>query len=142
MKIMTTLILLGFGLSSLGQIARADFFTFNKGIYSTLPVVEVFPHVEIGINNTGQIVGATPPLVPTGGGRGFLDTNGVITFFDVPGAVGTFPTGINNAGQIVGSTYIDSSFRGFVDTNGVFTIFDGPGGAFFGTFPTGINDLT
>jgi probable HAF family extracellular repeat protein len=133
MKMTTTLILLCLGVLSCGRVAQADYFTFNNGVYTTLPIGE--PGFQIGINDAGQIVG-------TIGGQGFLDTNGVFTTFDVPGALEAASlSGVNNSGQIVGTYANNSGNHGFLDTNGVFTTIDDPAASLSGTAVNGINDV-
>ena len=67
-----------------------------------------------------------------GGGRhGFLDTGGIFTAINVPGAVETETLGINDSGQIVG-LFIDAKEtgfgeHGFLDTGGAFTAINVPG---------------
>lgn len=85
--------------------------------------------VPAGINAAGQIVGTYYDL--NGVWHGFLDTAGVVSNLDVPGAsLGTEPTGINDAGEIVG-TYYDSNglAHGFStpDKGVSFTTLDFPG---------------
>jgi hypothetical protein len=93
-----------------------------------------------GINDAGQIVG----IYSDGNGtHGFLDTAGVFTTIDYPGAAVsggntlTEPLGINSAGQIVGQYFDSTGGHGFVDTGGVFTAINIPGA--IQTAVTGIN---
>jgi uncharacterized membrane protein len=93
-----------------------------------------------GFNNLDQFTGFFCDSVTC---HGLIDTNGVFTKFDVPGASFTFGLGINDWGQVVGE-FEDSADanHGFVDTNGHFTTVDDPK-AFpgIGTEPLAINDL-
>src|SRR5438067_658662 len=91
----------------------------------------------VTINDIGQLVGA---FADGAGVHGFLDTNGLLTTIDFPGANHrlTYASGINNAGQVVGFFDDISGEHGFLDTNGVFTSIDFPGGTF--TRAYGIND--
>ena len=49
-------------------------------------------------------------------GHGFLDTGGIFTTIDVPGATSTSAFGINDSGQIVGSFYDGTTTHGFLAT--------------------------
>jgi probable HAF family extracellular repeat protein len=75
---------------------------------------------------------------------GFVDTGGVFTTFNVPGALATFGVGINDSGQIVG-TYISPTTPpgggelSFVYSAGVFTTLEVPSG-FSSVTVNGIND--
>jgi hypothetical protein len=73
--------------------------------------------------------------------HGFLDSSGVFSSIDVPGANGTYSYGVNNSGQIVGffTELVGSQqfYHGYVDTNGLFTTIDVPGGTY--TVATGVN---
>jgi probable HAF family extracellular repeat protein len=88
-----------------------------------------------GINDAGQIVGSFTDS--TGGGHGFVYTDGSFAIIDVPGAFFTTLAGINNAGQFVGRFGDSTGNHGFVHTDGSFTVIDVPGAGF--TVPTGIN---
>ena len=81
----------------------------------------------VGINNRGQIVGATILAVNPTIALGFLLAKGDFTTVQFPGALSTEAVGINNRGQIVG-TYVDSSntAHGFLLDQGVFTTIDVP----------------
>jgi uncharacterized membrane protein len=118
MKITTTLILLGLGLLSRAQNARADAFLFSNGVYTTISPPSATILEVNGINDAGQIVGV---LENNTGLHGFIDTNGVFTLLPP----GTDPKGINNADQVVGVLGVD---QGFLYSNGTFSAFDVPGG--------------
>jgi hypothetical protein len=64
-----------------------------------------------GINNKGDFVGQT---VGDDGERGFVDSGGVVTQFDVPGADITTPNGIAADGTIVGNIGKNGMDFGFV----------------------------
>ena len=68
-----------------------------------------------------------------------MDTGGIYTTLNVPGAILTDAYGINDAGQVVG-LYIDNAgiAHGFVDTGGIYTTLDVPGASL--TEAYGIND--
>ena len=64
------------------------------------------------VNNAGDLVGNT--FITN---EGFLDSGGVFSLIDVPGASSTHVFGINNLGQIVGTyTENDGSSHGFLAT--------------------------
>ena len=83
----------------------AGAFIYRRGRYTPLDALDGRLTAHIGLNNRGQIVGASS----TGPGQqshGFLlrdGANGPFTPIDVPGAPGTGATGINDAGTIVGN---------------------------------------
>jgi probable HAF family extracellular repeat protein len=94
-------------------------FLLSGGSYTTLDVPggEDTGALGIGINNSGQIVGA---YYEGSVGYGFLLSGGIYAKLSVPGAggIGTFAQGINDAGQIVGY-YIDVTngfYHGFLAT--------------------------
>jgi hypothetical protein len=63
----------------------------------------------LGINDAGQIVGHYfdgTGCYATTCGHGFLDSAGVFTSIDFPGAFQTAATGINDAGQSAGTTFL------------------------------------
>ena len=116
--------------------ASAVSFTFT-----TVDAPEVIPMIggnfgtdARGINAAGQMVGV---FVDAAGGHGFVDTGGVFTTIDVPGASSTAAFGINDMGQIVGFFADATGGHGFLDTGGVFTTIDVPGASF--TQANGIN---
>jgi probable HAF family extracellular repeat protein len=90
-----------------------------------------------GINSSGQMVGT---FADGTGTHGFLDTAGIFTTIDNPGAISTFPLGINSSGQIVGYFADGTGLHGFLDTAGTFTTIDDPSATIFGTEASGIND--
>jgi probable HAF family extracellular repeat protein len=129
------------GINDLGQIVVSDVgalsFLYSGGVYTPI-LVPGTRTIANGINNRGQVVGYYLLLNGTPA-QGFVDTNGVFTTLDVPGAAATFANSISNSGQVVGS-FNDSSggAHGFLYNNGVFTTIDAPG-ATFGTTASGIN---
>jgi probable HAF family extracellular repeat protein len=83
----------------------------------------------------------------TSGGvqHGFLNTNGIFTTIDIPGATtpyGTVISGINDIGQIIGifggSTGMAGDYSSFLEINGILTIIAVPYGT--GTNVAGINN--
>jgi probable HAF family extracellular repeat protein len=106
------------------QLARADAFILDNGVFTTFNVPGAQPNstVALGVNDSGQIVGSFTNSA--GVVQGFLDTNGVFTTINFPGAALTVASGINNAGQIVGG--FQATFaqlpQGFLDSSGVFSI--------------------
>jgi uncharacterized membrane protein len=113
-----------------GQIVLGVFdlsYLYSGGVFTPI-LVPGTATVARGINNAGQIVG-NYGLENGSPNHGFVDTNGVFTTIDAPGATfGTAPLGINDRGQIIG-TFVDSSRHSheFLDTNGVFTTIEVPG---------------
>lgn len=96
-------------------------------------------YVVHGINNRGQIVGAS--VDEKDNVRGFRrDPNGSFVDVEVPGATGLEPGDISDAGQVVG-TYFDvkGDFHGFVWRDGEVETFDVEG-AEGRTSPAGINN--
>lgn len=86
-----------------------------------------------GINNTGQIVGASQ-------GQGFIydSVNKDVQYLNYPGAYQTDASGINNVGQVVG-WYSTGPHASFLYSSGSFTSFVYPG-ASTSTYAYGIND--
>jgi probable HAF family extracellular repeat protein len=118
-------------INDLGQIAGGytSFSTFQHGFvgtigaFNTLDVPGAIGAVALGINSAGQIV------LGNSSAGSFLDTGGVFTAINVPGAMPltTAATAINNLGQITGYFGDRTGGHIFVDTAGVFTTFDIPG---------------
>lgn len=122
------------GSASFRHVPEAGFIAAN-GSYGkiVLPFSNSFSEGH-GINDSGQVVGVYFDAQP----NGFLDSNGVFSTVDVPGASGTYSYGINDSGQIVGRFLEGDRFHGFLDTSGVFSSIDVPGGR--DTMANGIND--
>ncbi|HEY3197518.1 MAG TPA: PEP-CTERM sorting domain-containing protein, partial [Nitrospirales bacterium] len=70
--------------------------------------------------------------------QGFLESGGIFTPINVPGASSTLAHGINDAGQIVGGYNVGSGYHGFLYSGGSFTPIDVPGAS--STQANGIND--
>ena len=71
--------------------------------------------------------------------NGFIDSNGLITTIDVPGAASTSITGVNASGAIAGMfTDGNGVAHGFIDNNGVFTTVDPTGAT--KTYVVGVSD--
>ncbi len=75
------------------------------------------------INDLGQIVGFSSDIAGT---HGFLDTNGVFTFLDLPGTTDTIAYGINDAGQIL--LYDNQHSESFLYSAGQLTPINSPSG--------------
>jgi probable HAF family extracellular repeat protein len=145
-----------FGINDSGQIVgyyQADDstshgFLLDNGSYTTFDApghiigwadLIPFPGGRIGINNSGQIVGAYGDA--SGVVHGFLLDQGSYTTLDVPGAQYTFANGINASGQIVGyywDAFPPATIHGFLLDQGNYSTLDMP--SWNDTFPTGIND--
>jgi uncharacterized membrane protein len=72
-----------------------------------------------GVNDSGEVVGS---FSDSSGLHGFLESGGVYSTLDYPGASFTLPEGINNQGEVVG-VFFDSAFgvHGFTETGGIYT---------------------
>lgn len=99
-----------------------------------------------GINDAGTIVGGYCPnavVCPQGAfspaSDGFIDTNGVFTTLNYPGAQDTTAFAINNLGAVVGYYIINNTGpHAFLYENGTFTNIDYPGSNF--TLALGVNN--
>jgi probable HAF family extracellular repeat protein len=99
-----------------------------------------------GINDSDVIVGGycpNSPVCPQGqsnpASHGFIDTGGVFTTLDFPGAQATSAFSINNAGTIVGFYIINNTGpHAFLYQNGTFTNIDFPGSG--DTVATAVNN--
>jgi uncharacterized membrane protein len=124
------------GINDSGQIVGYDryhgSFEYSNGIYTGLSGASAN-----GINNSGQIVGIT------GDGRGYLDNNGTLSYFDMPVGITdhnqplySTATGINDSGQVVGNIPWGTGLgmgpaNGFIYDNGNLTVLSNQGG-FYG----------
>jgi uncharacterized membrane protein len=99
-------------------------FLDSGGSFTTIEVPGAQSTFPFGINGTGQIVGW---FGDTGLGQqctdrnkkpthGFLESGGIFTTIDVPGATQTCAYGINDLGQIVGSFSDGTGTHGFLGT--------------------------
>ncbi len=103
----------------------------NAGFTELIPAGSTWSVVS-GINNVGQIVGYSSL-------GSFVDTNGMFTTVQYPGAAGTAAYGINSAGEVAGSYTDDVNVNhGFTELNGSYASFDYPGAT--GTYFSGIDD--
>ena len=106
-----------------GEVQRHGFL-YTGGVFTTIdvPGADTFETEAWGIDDSGQIVGAFTTYVRRPDGyfdirtHGFLDTGGVFTTIDVPGAVLTQAIGINTTGQIVGAFRNEMGTHGFLAT--------------------------
>jgi uncharacterized membrane protein len=113
-------------------------FRLNAAGFTTLLVPGAINSNAHGINAIGKIVGAYDYDL-TFNQHGFIFFNGVYDFFDVHGAVATYPRGINDTGLIVGDFKDNNSKRhGFILENDNYMIIDVPGAT--QTRIHGIND--
>lgn len=100
-----------------------------------------------GINDRGTIVGGYCPgavVCPQGAfnpaADGFIETNGVFTTLNYPGAQATSAIAVNNAGTVAGYYLINNTGpHAFLYQNGAFTNIDYPGSNF--TLALGVNNL-
>ena len=106
---------------------RAGLFTSILGLLPACPVTwadsyalsPTFGFPAEKINNIGQIVGLAIPAVT--GSPAFVESNGTVKTFLIPGSTETDAFGINDAGQIVGTFYTVNTTRAYLDSGGVFT---------------------
>jgi hypothetical protein len=117
-------------------------FSSTDGVASeTFGTVQNYPgsttSSPLGINNSGQIVGAYTDSA--GVSHGYVLFDGNFKAINVPfqGAVNTYPECINDEGDIVG-LWGPSLQQGFEETGGVYSVIQFPGATI--TFPFGIND--
>jgi probable HAF family extracellular repeat protein len=125
------------GINDAGQIvASVDVlsYLYTNGAFTPI-LIPGSETIANGINNADQVVGYYD--FPFGASQGFVETNGVFTTIDVPGAAATFATGISNNGQIVGTFNDSMGSHGFLYSNGTFTSIDAPGATL--TLATGVN---
>jgi hypothetical protein len=99
------------GYNPVGGVPGQTGFVEHNGVFTGVSAPNGFQTIPRAINNRGQIVG----IYFAGGGQvhSFLESNGVFTTIDFPGALGdTIPHGINDSGEIVGaySTTPNSNF--------------------------------
>ena len=141
------LCVLGLVASSQAQGADATLsaFTYLNGTFTLIhvpgainvPGVPASGDVAVGgINNLGQIVGGFYDA--TGRPHGFLDTNGVFTTINFPGAYSTFVEGINDSGEMAGY-YTTPELGGYLGT--AFAYINGTFTTLRGGFATGINNV-
>jgi hypothetical protein len=109
-------------------------FLDNQGSFSTIDYVGAAQTNLFGINDPGQIVGATA------GPNGYLYSGGGFSAINCPGGSGgTEPFDINNQGLIVGQYVVGNMQQGFLDNGGSCPTISFPG-ATLGTVAVGIND--
>jgi hypothetical protein len=104
-------------------------------VYSTLTVPGSTGTVAFSVNSLRQIVGEYADN--SGAIHGFVDTAGMFTQVDFPGALQTAVTDMNAAGDMVGVWFDSTTSHGFIDKGGVFASLDFPGAT--ETQATGIN---
>src|SRR5438105_2912554 len=91
------------------EVTWADSYAFSP----------IFGNPAEKINNVGQIVGFGPPALT--GNPAFVETNGIVTTFLIPGSTETDAWGINDLGTIVGTYFHGNETRAYLDSGGVFT---------------------
>jgi probable HAF family extracellular repeat protein len=105
-------------------------FLIKRPIHIPRSTVPQTPHLEKGINASGEIVGMS-------GDQGFLYSGGELTTISFENSLQTFAHGINASGEIVGWYNDRSSDHGFLLSSGSYTTIDVPGA--YNTFAEGIN---
>jgi probable HAF family extracellular repeat protein len=115
----------------IGQNSLADGFVEDNGAFTTVAVprtvLGTLTLTDVyGINDKGEVAGSYRAIGP-GNSKGFVETEGNLTFMNVPGSLFTQIRGINDKGDVAG-TYGDSNrkIHGFADHNGTFTSIDIP----------------
>ncbi len=126
-------------LNAHGTIAGTSFdglkehaYVFNGGTFTTINFQD--PAISLtgwGINDNGSVVGLKFVEGDFLDAHGYVFSKNTFTLFDVPGAMGTFPTAINDNASIVG-TYVNSDFgfHGFLLSGGTFSTIDFPNSTF------------
>lgn len=110
-----------------------DGFVYSNGVFAPISVPGATWTGVYAVNNAGDIAGSYTGGGCSYGSCGFVDTGGVFTTVNYPGA-STGILGINDSGQLV----VDSSSGYFLDIGGVFTRIEVPGSYWTSAF--GIND--
>jgi probable HAF family extracellular repeat protein len=124
-------------------------FLYSGGVFTTIddPNTTTMTSEALGINNSGQIVGAFDLNSPEGGhefegAHAFLYSGGVFTTLDYPatGVTHTTASRINNSGNIVGVYRFNGPGNGFVEVGGAFNTVNVPAALGCCTHDNGIND--
>ena len=107
-------------------------YVLSSGEFTTINFPD--PSISLtgwGISSDGDVVGIKFVEGDFLNGHGYRFRHNAFTLFDVPGAMGTFPTAIANNGRIVG-TYVNSDFgfHGFLFAGGNFSTIDFPNSTF------------
>ena len=124
-------------------------FLYSGGVFTTIddPNSTTNTSEALGINNSGQIVGAFDLDSPEGGhqfegAHAFLYNGGIFTPLDYPAAGVTHTTAsrINNSSNIVGVYRFNGPGNGFLDAGGAFSTVNVPAALGCCTHDNGIND--
>ena len=124
-------------------------FLYSGGTFTTIddPNSTTMTSEALGINNSGQIVGAFDLNSPEGGhqfegAHAFLYNAGIFTTLDYPAAGVTHTTAsrINNSSNIVGVYRFNGPGNGFLDAGGAFSTVNVPAALGCCTHDNGIND--
>jgi probable HAF family extracellular repeat protein len=99
------------GYTAPGGLARASL--WQDGAMTDLGTPVGHHSFANGINNAGQVVGAS--------GRAFLWENGTMTYLDTLGGSSSMAYGINNAGQVVGWSNVGGTWRASLWQDGSMT---------------------
>lgn len=125
-----------------GCLCDSHGFLLSGGTFTTIDVPGFADSYAYGINNSGQIIGATQPGFGTGGIHGFLLKSGNYTLLDDPDtgtSSGTAADSINSSGKIAGYYSNGAKQHGFLLDSGAFTTVDPPNA--LGASVQGINSL-
>lgn len=113
----------GRGINDLGVVVGDYFgnnayhgFILENGTFTDYNISEDVSTDLFGINNAGDLSGGFGSAIQRN--EGFIDIQGVVTAFAVPGNTATYALGINNSDSVVGEG--DSNFvaHGFLRRNG------------------------
>ncbi len=129
------------GINNAGQVvgsAGIIGFVETNGVFKTVQVPGSFSTFATAINDKGQIAGNYCATAGCATGGGFLDTNGVFSYFDT--GYYLHVSGINNAGVIAGYYSAGPTYAGlgYLYSHGVFTTVTYPGS--IDTVLSGINN--
>jgi probable HAF family extracellular repeat protein len=108
-----------FGLTPAYSQAHYTGFLYTNGTYTAISDPLGVDTYALGINNSGQIVGAYENSKSQL--FGYVYQNGTYTTLDVFGSRDATAQGINDAGQIVGRYTVGDVMSGFLYSNGSYT---------------------
>ena len=126
-----------FAINASGQIAgwyvdscfcTTHGFLYTAGVYTTIDQPGFFQTSLSGLNDSGQIGGASGQCWGCSQGAGFTYQAGVFSQVAPPVSGDITPwIGINNAGDIVGTYYAGATPHAFLLSRAVYTLLDYPG---------------
>ncbi len=114
-------------------------FSDIDGVFNTIVDPDGDGASPNGINDANVIVGYFT-VKNSDHYSGFIDSGGIYTTLDVPGAVGTYAYGIDNLGEVSGTAEMSRvGSVGFTYINGIYSLIRQPGA--YDTVVLGINNL-